>query len=155
MQKVINFFDFTWNNVKHKFWVAFYMLKIALPLVSRAFTHDFSKFRPSEFRGFIQVIHKLNKVEYGSDEYRSNLRKIKPSIKKHYQINSHHPEFYDGDVSRMSLIDYIEMICDWKASNKRHKNGSLDKSIEINMERFNLDQYDMHLISKIRRIIEK
>jgi hypothetical protein len=154
MQYFLNFFKHYWVNTIHKFWVAYYLLKIALPLIGRAFTHDISKYGIAESKGFVKVIHLLGTSKYGSDEYRRTLRTIKPSLKHHYQSNPHHPEYHENDIKKMSLIDYIEMICDWKASTKRHKTGNLDKSIEINMDRFNLNQYDIHLISRIRNVIE-
>jgi hypothetical protein len=39
----------------------------------------------------------------------------------------------------MSLIDIIEMFCDWKASTERQKDGNLLKSIDINAQRFGYD----------------
>ena len=36
----------------------------------------------------------------------------------------------------MSIIDEIEMICDWIAASKKHNDGDPLKSIEINADRF-------------------
>ena len=36
----------------------------------------------------------------------------------------------------MTLLDIIEMICDWKSSTMRHANGDIFKSIELNQKRF-------------------
>jgi hypothetical protein len=36
----------------------------------------------------------------------------------------------------MSLIDLLEMICDWKAATLRHNDGNIQRSITINKERF-------------------
>lgn len=63
---------------------------------------------------------------------------LKPAIEHHYQVNSHHPEHYPDGFAGMSLLDRIEMYCDWKAAVKRNKNGDLNKSIEINAKRFNI-----------------
>ena len=41
----------------------------------------------------------------------------------------------------MNLFDLIEMFCDWKAAVKRNKNGNLQKSIDINEERFKMDKF--------------
>jgi len=40
----------------------------------------------------------------------------------------------------MTLIDVIEMFCDWKCASERHADGDILKSIEINCKRFNIDQ---------------
>lgn len=39
-------------------------------------------------------------------------------------------------IRGMSLLDIIEMLCDWKAATMRHADGDLAKSIEINQKRF-------------------
>lgn len=36
----------------------------------------------------------------------------------------------------MTLIDLLEMLCDWKASSERHTDGDIYRSIEINQSRF-------------------
>jgi len=36
----------------------------------------------------------------------------------------------------MSLLDLVEMLCDWKAATLRHNDGDIRKSIEINQKRF-------------------
>ena len=38
----------------------------------------------------------------------------------------------------MTLIDLIEMLCDWKAATVRNKNGNIRKSIEHNADRFKM-----------------
>lgn len=39
-------------------------------------------------------------------------------------------------LRRMTLVDLIEMISDWKAASLRHADGDIMKSIEINQDRF-------------------
>lgn len=39
-------------------------------------------------------------------------------------------------IRGMSLLDLIEMLCDWKAATLRHNDGDIRKSIEINQKRF-------------------
>ena len=38
----------------------------------------------------------------------------------------------------MTLIDVIEMLCDWIATTKRMKDGDIFKSLEIQKERFGI-----------------
>jgi len=47
-------------------------------------------------------------------------------------------EIVPSPLSQMTLIDIIEMLCDWSASTMRYKEGNLLKSISINTERFNI-----------------
>jgi hypothetical protein len=41
-----------------------------------------------------------------------------------------------GDMRFMSLVDIVEMLCDWKAATLRHADGDIRKSIEQNQQRF-------------------
>jgi hypothetical protein len=51
-------------------------------------------------------------------------------------------------INGMTLIDLIEMICDWIAAGLRHADGDIFKSIKINKERFDIsDQLTQILIN--------
>jgi hypothetical protein len=63
---------------------------------------------------------------------------MKPALDHHYANNSHHPEHYKNGIDDMSLLDLVEMICDWKAASERHNNGNIRKSIEVNGKRFEM-----------------
>lgn len=39
-------------------------------------------------------------------------------------------------INGMSLLDLVEMLCDWKAATLRHRDGDIRRSIEINQQRF-------------------
>lgn len=41
-------------------------------------------------------------------------------------------------VNGMTLVDLVEMFCDWKASSLRHNDGNIRKSVEINAIRFRM-----------------
>ncbi|WP_260858005.1 DUF5662 family protein [Bacillus sp. FJAT-22090] len=58
------------------------------------------------------------------------------ALKHHYENNSHHPEYHQDGIRGMDLLDVVEMFCDWKAATMRHADGDINKSIEINKERF-------------------
>lgn len=38
----------------------------------------------------------------------------------------------------MSLLDLIEMLCDWKAAGERHADGSMERSLRLNKDRFKI-----------------
>jgi hypothetical protein len=107
-------------------------------LIKRAENHDQTKMENPELDGFTEITHKLSGSTYGSDEYKSFLSQLKPTLEHHYSRNRHHPEHHKNGVSDMNIIDIIEMLCDWKAATVRHKNGNLKKSIEHNKDRFDL-----------------
>lgn len=113
-------------------------------LATRSIHHDLSKLQEPERSGFqaMTADARLKDLTYGSDEYRAVLREHKPTIRHHYEHNDHHPEHFEdgidgvGLLARMNLLQIIEMLCDWKASTSRMKDGDLMRSIEINAKRF-------------------
>lgn len=44
----------------------------------------------------------------------------------------------ENGVNGMSLLDVLEMLCDWKAAGERHADGSIERSLRINRDRFKI-----------------
>ena len=148
---------YVWTQIQttiHKIWIIWYTLKFCFKLLSFAIIHDLSKYSWVEAKGFASTIFDLKRSTYGTEEYKRLLQKIDPSIQNHYKKNAHHPEFYNN-IKEMPLIHKIEMIIDWKSATRRHKNGDLKKSIEINNKRFNLSKNDLETLTQIALIIDK
>jgi hypothetical protein len=116
-------------------------------LLNRAREHDQSKLSDPELSTFVEMTPKLAASTYGSDEYKKFLAEMKPTLDHHYAKNSHHPEHHKDGINDMTIIDLIEMLCDWKAATMRHNDGNIRKSIEINAKRFNID-------SQLTKILE-
>ena len=127
------------DTYEHIHKVQGYVLDAAQRLMVRALEHDRSKLWPPEDLRFAEVSKALKGVDYGSGEYKDLLAELKPALDHHYAHNRHHPEHHDS-VDEMTLIDLLEMICDWKAASERHDSGDILKSIEINTERFGLSE---------------
>lgn len=108
-------------------------------LCRRQVEHDQSKLESPEKELYDEWTPRLRDMTYGSDEYKAALEEMGPALKHHYQHNSHHPEHYPGGINDMSLLDVIEMLCDWQAATERHADGDLSKSIKINCQRFGID----------------
>jgi hypothetical protein len=123
--------------LKHRYLVMDFLGIVINELSVRGDTHDESKLHEPELEAFALVTPKLATTTYGSEEYKANLRSIKPAVDHHQQTNRHHPEFH-GDLGMrgMNLVDLVEMICDWKAASMRHNDGDCRKSIELNQKRF-------------------
>jgi hypothetical protein len=122
----------------HRNEVAARMGAVMAKLALRAQDHDASKLEEPERTAFDVVAGQLKGLTYGSDAYKANLRKIKPAIEHHYRGNSHHPEHWGRGLNDMSLLDILEMLCDWKAATLRHDDGDIMKSITHNQERFGM-----------------
>ena len=105
----------------------------------RAAVHDRSKLQEPEKSGYDQLVADLKDIVYGTDEYRAALAAAKPVIDHHYAHNSHHPEHYPNGIAGMSLLDIVEMLCDWKAASERTKQGSIAASLAHNKQRFGID----------------
>lgn len=142
--------------IEHKRQVAKYMRKAVDNLVERTVEHDFSKFDKEELEPFERVTPRLAELTYGSDEYKRQLKMIQPAIEHHYIKNRHHPEHHKNGVYDMNLIDLIEMLCDWIAATKRHNDGDILKSLEINKERFNItDELYGILVNTVNYLTER
>lgn len=130
-----------------------FMNEITTELYQRAIEHDKSKMEEPELSIFVEYTPKLASTTYGSDEYKEHLKGMQKGLKHHYEHNSHHPEHWDEGVNDMSLLDIVEMLADWKAATKRHNDGDMLKSLEINKQRFGIsDQLYKILYNTIKEL---
>lgn len=140
---------------KHKQEVLKNMTVIAQDIIRKAITHDNSKLEEPEASGYAHYTSKLAGLTYGSEEYKKRLQQMKPTIDHHYQYNPHHPEHHENGIKDMTLVDIIEMICDWAAACKRHNDGNIFRSIEINQERFGYsDELKQIFINTVKAYLE-
>ena len=116
--------------------VALLIDRVCLILKDRARGHDLSKLNPPELEIFQIYTEKLKGTTYGSDKYKQYLKEMKPALGHHYAFNRHHPEHFKAGITEMNLFDIMEMFCDWVAATKRHADGNILRSIQINKNRF-------------------
>jgi hypothetical protein len=124
------------ETYKHKQMVNRFINILASQLTSRGIEHDNSKLEEFEADTFTEFTSKLSTTKYGGDEYKQFLKEMKPALDHHYANNAHHPEHYPNGIKDMTLVDLVEMICDWKASSMRHNDGNILTSIDKNQDRF-------------------
>jgi uncharacterized protein DUF5662 len=132
-------YDSTQDTLNHIDKVRWRIEEIRMELDRRGVNHDASKLIDPEKSGFDVLTRKLAELTYGSDEYRQALAENKPTIDHHYAVNSHHPEHWPNGIAGMSLLDVVEMLCDWKAASERTKQGSIAASLVHNKQRFGID----------------
>lgn len=135
---------------KHQKMVVDNLIAFAVKILERSKVHDNSKLEEPERSVFIEATEKLKGLTYGSDDYKKQLSNMKVALDHHYMVNKHHPEFntvngfafqtLNDPIRSMDLIDIVEMFCDWHAATKRHADGSIEKSIDINQERFKISE---------------
>ena len=132
------------------------LIAVHSELERRIAFHDETKLKEPELSIYAEYIPKLASSTYGSDEYKEMLKGMKPALDHHYALNRHHPEYFDDGVEGMNLIDLLEMVCDWMAAVKKHDNGDIRKSLEINKERFGIsDQLSTILANTVDFLEER
>jgi len=149
------------ETITHKIRVLSNMIKLTNKLEHpnkwqlywRGCKHDWSKLGWYEAKYYAKIIFLLKGSTYGSDDYKKNLEGIQPAVKHHYKKNSHHPEYYKNGIQDMTELDKLELVADWAAAIKRHKDGDIYKSIKINQKRFGYDnEFKEWLISMVKII---
>lgn len=173
------------ETYKHIQTVQKFLGKTIADLLRRLLAHDQSKLTAPEVEVFDEFTPKLANSTYGSEEYKEFLRSMKPALDHHYAVNSHHPEFYGyqecngcfkrfplnhekpcdicgytqttikPNIAGMSLLDLIEMLCDWRAATERHKDGDIRRSIEQNQKRFGYSDELKQILLNTLAVIEK
>lgn len=139
--------DSTVATLRHSRRVDELLLELMWEIGLRVTHHDESKLHDPEKAVFDEYSPKLRDSTYGSDEYKRYLREMQIALEHHYYHNRHHPEHFSNGVDGMTLVDLVEMLADWKAATERHADGDLEKSLEIQRERFNLSD---QLVSILR-----
>lgn len=130
-------YDSRKDTRKHIKRVAYYLYFCKKELSRKAKLHDFDKIHDkTEKAMFDEYTPKLKHCTYGSEKYKSFLAGLKPALDIHYKNNRHHPEHFANGIKDMTLLDLLEMLCDWKVSSERHADGNIYRSIEINQSRF-------------------
>lgn len=117
-----------------------YLRVFAVELLKRGEQHDQSKLGDVEAPVFAIYTDRLKGMTYGSDEYNKCRAEMKVALDHHYAKNRHHPEHFKNSISDMTLVDIVEMFCDWFASSQRHADGNILKSITHNKERFGINE---------------
>jgi hypothetical protein len=148
-------YDSAKDTMEHIEEVRSYLDTIAVAILHRKSQHDLSKLESPEKEVFDRVTPRLKQLTYGSDAYKECLDDMQEALEHHYACNRHHPEHFKGNrilkdsveqavvnagMYGMTLVDIIEMFCDWCAATKRHDDGHIGKSIEVNKKRFGYDE---------------
>lgn len=136
------------DNVKN------FLFVIVDALLDRGLNHDSTKLEDPELPLFTEMTPKLAASTYNSDEYKDFLKKLKPALDHHYAKNKHHPEHYPNGINDMTLVDLIEMFCDWASACKRHDDGNLLKSLSINEKRFGISPQLTNILRNTAALLE-
>lgn len=149
-QKSVN--SETWEHIYN---VQKIIIKVQQELLNRALTHDQSKLHTPEVEYFTQFTKNIKGVVYGTPEYLEGIKSLGPALVHHYANNTHHPEHFEDGIEGMSLVDVLEMLCDWYASCMRYKDGDIRKSLEINRDRFKISDQLLKIMENTLPILEE
>jgi hypothetical protein len=135
-------YDSRADTLKHSLRVGELIVDVIGALCDRAVHHDLSKTESPEREAFDEHTPTLQTLTYGTEEYRAELRAMKPAVEHHYRANRHHPQHFPDGVAGMTLVDLAEMLADWKAAGERHgaNDIGLRASLEIQRDRFGLSE---------------
>ena len=109
-------YDCTDDVSNHKALVLRRMWILAQEIERRAVAHDDSKLLLPEKELFDKWTPELKHRTFGSEYYKQALDAMGEGVQHHYQMNRHHPEHFADGVDDMTLVDIIEMLCDWSAA---------------------------------------
>jgi hypothetical protein len=126
---------------------------LVLAIKEQVAKHDLSKLEAPEKPVFDEMTPKLKGCTYGSPEYLGFLNEMKVALDSHYSQNSHHLEHFENGVAGMTLMDLVEMFSDFKAASERHADGDMERSIQINAKRFNMDPQLVAIFENTRKAL--
>jgi len=120
-------------------------------LAERVASHDLSKFTKNEFYGMakfaddVAALKDPNVTKVASDEKMVYIR-------KHYEVNDHHPEFYK-DITEMEEAAMMELAIDWYARSKQYGTDVLE-CLEIRQaNRFHFPQPFYAMLQKTLQLL--
>lgn len=128
-------YDSARDTIEHISQVGYLLETVIADLQHRAEHHDASKLRYPEKQAFDALGPATG--QFGDEAYYRRLETIWPALQHHYRLNSHHPQHYPNGVAGMSLLDLIEMLCDWKATSDA-QGADFAESMRICGERFSI-----------------
>lgn len=134
--------DHVWPHIHH---VQLFLMRIIEEIHVRMFNHDLSKLSRPEVKTFTEYANQLSELEEGTFAYKRVLKAMNEALNMHYANNRHHPEHHKNGVDDMSLIDLIEMVCDWKAVSLSGE-MSMEQFLEDAKERFGLSEQTYNVL---------
>jgi len=142
-----NEFDFLCDTILHVSEVSENLECFLSELKKRGYAHDRSKFKELEFDAFVSTRDKFKKANYGSKEYKECVDIVKPAVDSHYKKNRHHTGFHKDGINDMTLIDIIEMICDWRAASRRSPDKKFEDTLDYAYNKYGIDKQLQRIIN--------
>ena len=136
-------------------------------LIRRALIHDIDKCAdvPYQFAEYtVGSDYFFSKgghnMKYDSEEYtktRSDAYAGLNVLRKHREINDHHPEYYEDYKTDMKLLQLMEMVCDWWGTTAYATEDPKAKFLEDstkNIRRYEFTGYQKFVVELTRDFID-
>lgn len=148
---------FTKNNEVHQAYVRYFIDRMIEDIEHRRDIHDDSKLSPEEILGFANGLPYLENSGIGEDmkmppDISDNLNK---AVAHHYQVNDHHPEYFENLFEGMDLMTLIELVADWRAAMIRSGNTNYEASIQYGMKKYKMPEYFANILRNTFQKLEK
>lgn len=139
MSSAISVSDSSADTLDHIGKVGVNLSRAITDLALRAAKHDASKLLPPEKAVYDRVRPLLDAAEYGSPDYHAATAQLGDAFVHHCEVNRHHPEHFGGQgVNGMTLMDVLEMVCDWQAASQRRPGVDVRDGLEHNFEKYEI-----------------
>ena len=123
------------DYIQHIQWLMEGMCFVQTAIMHRLLTHDRTKIEPPELEAYAEVVPAFKGLVFGSEEHIANGKRLGPAWKHHTEHNLHHPEHHPDGIDGMTLIDLIEMVCDWRAAALRRGSFDVEQSLNVLRDR--------------------
>ena len=131
-------YDSTADTIEHIGKVRARLRTVIIELTIRAVHHDESKLQEPEKSGYDYWKPILKTLPEDSPEIEQARREMGAILDHHVKANpGHHPSGNPNGIADMTLIDLIEMLCDWRAAADEKPPHVL--LLDYNIRRFGID----------------
>jgi len=93
------------------------------------FFKDESRHEDEELNDCIATVHRLARSADTDEKTAADCQKLIDRLNRQ-QLK------HTSSVNSMTLFDLLEMLIDWIAASRRHADGDIERSLEINRDRF-------------------
>lgn len=131
------FFDSRVDTYEHISRVRGLLLSVVQDILRCSHEHDASKLVEPEKSAYDRAVPLLRDAIYGSPEYEAAAANLGSALEHHQRLNRHHPEHFPEGIVGMTLIDLLEMCCDWEAAANRKGEHAAD-SLDVSVRRYEI-----------------
>lgn len=143
------------DYIQHIQWLMEGMAWVQGQLMLRMLSHDRTKIGESELDAYAEIVPGFKNLQYGTEEHKAHGKRLGPAWKHHTEHNRHHPEHFESGISDMTLIDLVEMVCDWRAASMRGGYFDWERSLDQAKKNHGIDQQLFEILGNTCKLIDE